>query len=126
MSIFQRSLPGVGEVELAQSDVDSARRRLMATVEQIQSRLAPASLVSEALDQMKARSTSLANEAREIVRERPATVAAAAAGVGLLLAAKPIVRLFRRRKPVLHETPAAERRSSHSRRSVKPVSKDRP
>jgi ElaB/YqjD/DUF883 family membrane-anchored ribosome-binding protein len=112
MSLLGRLFSDVSDVQLAQTEVDSARGRLMATVEQIQARLAPTNLVEEALEQVKARSADLAQNAGKVVRERPATVAATAAGIGLLLAHKPLARLagglFGRAK----ETPAPEHRSA--------------
>lgn len=122
MSVLKRLFSNVRDVDVAQSEVDSARGRLMATIEQIQQRVAPSSLMDEAIDQVKTRSAELAQSAGQAVRERPATVAAAAAGIGLLLAAKPLSKLFSRRPAVADATPAPKRRSSRTRKSPKPAS----
>jgi hypothetical protein len=90
-------------------------------MEQIQQRVAPANLMEEAIDQVKTRSAELAQNAGQVVRDRPATVAATAAGIGLLLAAKPLSKLFRRRAAPIDATPAPKRRSPRTRKSPKPA-----
>jgi ElaB/YqjD/DUF883 family membrane-anchored ribosome-binding protein len=122
MSVLRRLFADISDVDVAQSEVDSARGRLMATVEQIQQRIAPSTLMDEALEQVKTRSSELAQSAGKVVRDRPATVAATAAGIGLLLAAKPLSRLFGRTKPDADATPAPKRRSPRTRKSPKPAS----
>ena len=120
--VFKRLFSDISDVDLAQSEVDSARGRLMATIEQIQQRIAPSNLMEEAFEQVKTRSADLAQSAGQVVRERPATVAATAAGIGLLLAAKPLAKLFGRRKAEADETPAPKRRSPRIRKSPQPAS----
>ena len=125
MSVLKRLFSNINDVDVAQSRVDSARGRLMATIEQIQQRVAPSTLMDEAIEQVKTRSTELAQSAGKVVRERPATVAATAAGIGLLLAAKPLSRLFGGRgapDDTPDETPAPKRRSSRTAKSLKPAS----
>jgi ElaB/YqjD/DUF883 family membrane-anchored ribosome-binding protein len=122
MSVLRRLFADISDVDVAQSEVDSARGRLMATVEQIQQRVAPSTLMDEAIEQVKTRSAEFAQSAGQAVRERPATVAATAAGIGLLLAAKPLSRLFGKRNAEPDETPAPKRRSPRTRKSPKPAS----
>lgn len=122
MSVLKRLFSNISDVDVAQSEVDGARGRLMATIEQIQQRIAPSSLMDEAIEQMKTRSSELAQSAGQVVRERPATVAATAAGLGLLLAAGPLAKLFGRRKAEANETPASKRRSPRNRKSPKTAS----
>ena len=122
MSVFGRLFSNIDEVDVAQSQVDAARGRLMATIEEIQQRIAPSTLMDEAIEQVKTRSADLANSAGQVVRERPATVAATVAGLGLLVAAKPLSRLFGARKAEPDETPAPKRRSPRTRKSPKPAS----
>lgn len=122
MSLIKRLFSNVSDVDLAQSEVDSARGRLMATIEQVQQKIAPSTLVDEALEQVKTRSTDLARSTGQLVRERPATVAAAAAGIGLLLAAKPLSRLFAGRKPAAEEPAPPKPRSPRKRKTPKPAS----
>lgn len=87
---------GIDKLDEAENDVLRARARLMETLDEIQSRVAPSQLFDDALSGVKARSADLAESAGEVVRDRPATVAASAAGVALLLARKPIARIARR------------------------------
>lgn len=122
MSLIKRLFSNVEDVDLAQSEVDSARGRLMATIEQIQQRIAPSTLMDEALEQVKTRSADLARSTGELVRERPATVAATAAGIGLLLAAKPLSKLFAGRKAKAKEPSAPKPRSPRTRKSRKTAS----
>lgn len=122
MSVLKRLFSNINDVEVAQSQVDAARGRLMATVEEIQQRIAPSTLMDEAIEQVKTRSAEFAQSAGQAVRDRPATVAATVAGLGLLVAAKPLSRLFGKRKAETHETPAPKRRSPRSRKSPKPAS----
>ncbi|PXA87068.1 hypothetical protein DMC47_33140 [Nostoc sp. 3335mG] len=121
-SVIKRLFSNINDVDVAQSQVDSARGRLMATIEQIQQRIAPSTLMDEAIEQVKTRSTELAHSAGKVVRDRPATVAATAAGLGLLLAARPLSKLFGRSRPEPDATPAPKRRSPRTRKSPKPAS----
>jgi ElaB/YqjD/DUF883 family membrane-anchored ribosome-binding protein len=122
MSVLKRLFSNVNDVEVAQSQVDAARGRLMATIEEIQQRIAPSTLMDEAIEQVKTRSAEFAQSAGQVVRDRPATVAATVAGLGLLVAAKPLSRLFGKRKAEPDETQAPKRRSPRSRKSPKPAS----
>ena len=96
MSARPRLFAGIDKLDEAENDVALARLRLSETVDEIQSRLAPSQLLDGALDGIKTRSIDLAETASDVVRDRPGTVAAGAAGVVLLLARKPIARLARR------------------------------
>ena len=122
MSVLKRLFSNINDVEVAQSQVDAARGRLMATVEEIQQRIAPSTLMDEAIEQVKTRSAEFAQSAGQAVRDRPATVAATVAGLGLLVAARPLSRLFGKREAEQDETPAPKRRSPRSRKSPKPAS----
>ncbi|WP_454883922.1 hypothetical protein [Sphingomonas oryzagri] len=120
-SVLKRLFSDISDVDVAQSQVDAARGRLMATIGQIQQSIAPSTLMDEALEQVKTRSADLARSAGEVVRERPATVAATAAGIGLLLAAKPLSKLFAGRKKA-EEPSAPKSRSPRTRKPRKPAS----
>ncbi len=98
-------------VEAAQAQVDAARLRLSATVEEIQLRINPRTLLDEAITEVRTRSSDLAQTAADTVREQPAVVAAGAASVGLVLFRKPLGRLFRKITGRTKETPAPARRS---------------
>jgi ElaB/YqjD/DUF883 family membrane-anchored ribosome-binding protein len=120
MSLLQRLFSNISDVDVAQSEVDGARGKLMATIEHIQERLAPHTLMDEAVDQVKARSAALAQNAGDVVRERPVTVAATIAGLILLLAHKPLAKLLARIFGRAKETPAPQRRSSPNRPPAHP------
>ncbi|HEY0271365.1 MAG TPA: hypothetical protein VGC10_10300 [Sphingomonas sp.] len=74
-----------------------ARERLLATTREIQDRLAPATLLDDAVGDVRRRSVRLAHITGDTIRERPAVFGAAAlAGVVLLVAHRPLLRLGRR------------------------------
>jgi hypothetical protein len=87
---------GIDKLDEAENDVMLARARLLETVDEIQARVAPAQLLDDALNGVKARSADIVETAGGVVRDRPGTVAASAAGVALLFARRPIARLARR------------------------------
>jgi ElaB/YqjD/DUF883 family membrane-anchored ribosome-binding protein len=120
-SVLKRLFSNINDVDVAQSQVDAARGRLMATIEQIQQKIAPSTLMDEALEQVKTRSAEFARSTSQVVRERPATVAATAAGIGLLLAAKPLSKLFAGRKTAEEPSPPKPR-SPRTRKPRKPAS----
>jgi hypothetical protein len=95
---------------------------LTATIEEIHLRIRPGNLMDEALTQVRTRTADLAGSAGQVVRERPATVAAGVAGIGLLLAGKPLVRLAGGLFHKSNETPAPKRRSPRKRKIAQPVS----
>lgn len=96
MTARRRLFAGIDKLDEAETDVAAARARLSVTVEDIQARLAPSQLLDDAVIVIKTRSTDLAESVSEVVRDRPGTVAASAAGVALLLARRPIARLVGR------------------------------
>jgi ElaB/YqjD/DUF883 family membrane-anchored ribosome-binding protein len=122
MSLIQRLFSDASDVDAAQANVDAARGRLTATIEEIHLRISPSNLMDEALTQVRTRTADLAESAGQVVRERPATVAAGVAGIGLLLAGKPLARLASRLLDKSHETPAPKRRSPRKRKTAQPAS----
>jgi hypothetical protein len=93
MSGFRSLVAGIEDLDDARSDARTARARLMGTVEEIQARMAPSQLLDEALSTARARSADMVQSASRAAQERPAIVAAAVAGVAMLLARKPLARL---------------------------------
>lgn len=96
MKGFRRLVADIEDLDAAQADARAARSRLIATVEAIQARAAPARLLDDAIATVRTRSTELAHSAGDAVRKRPGTAAAVAAGIGLLLTAGPLARLTQR------------------------------
>lgn len=83
-------------LERAQAAAAAARAQLLATAQEIQSRLEPNNLLDEAVANVRDHSARIARTAGETVRERPALFGAAAAAGGLLLVRRPLLRLGRR------------------------------
>lgn len=79
-------------VVAARARAVAARSRLTSTVAQAKARLSPAALAESAIDDVKAKAIDgLATAAKH-----PGKLAAIAGVIGLVLARKPIFRLFRR------------------------------
>ena len=72
--------------------IEVARRRgeLLETVHELQLRLAPRTLASEAWQKAKNKGADLAEDAVDAVKARPAAVGGVAAALGLFLAREPI------------------------------------
>lgn len=122
MSLLQRLFSNVSNVEAAQAEVDAARGRLVATVEEIHLRISPRNLMDQAMAQVRTRSTGIAQSAGNIVRERPGIVVVGAAAIALLLASRPLARIG---SAYLHrpkETPVPKRRSPRRRKPAQPAS----
>jgi len=72
--------------------IEVARRRgeLLDTVHELQARLAPKTLASEAWEKAKNKGADLAEDAVDAVKARPVAVSGVAAALGLFLARAPI------------------------------------
>jgi hypothetical protein len=78
------------ELTRARLEASIARRRLAGTLAELQDRLKPGTLASNAWEGVKERSGDIAEDAVEAVKARPVPVAAALAAFGLFLARAPI------------------------------------
>jgi Protein of unknown function (DUF3618) len=78
------------ELRLAKQEAERARRRLAATAAELQERLKPGTLASNAWAGVKDKSGELADDAVEAVKARPVPVAAALAAFTLFLARAPL------------------------------------
>lgn len=80
-----------------------ARKRLMTTVGALQYRLRPATIASHAREGVKEKGRELAEDAIQVVKDRPVAVSGVAAGIALFLARGPILsaisNLWNRREP---------------------------
>ncbi len=74
----------------AKRKAERARRRLAATLAELQQRLRPAALASNAWEGVKDKSGELADDAVQAVKDRPVAVSAALAAFALFLARAPI------------------------------------
>lgn len=72
----------------------SAKVQLDTSLRHAKSRLNPRSLAADAVDNAADRAMDAAQSGVQIARERPAVAAAAVGAIGLLLARRPILRLF--------------------------------
>jgi hypothetical protein len=86
------------EIPQARRDAELARARLSTTLGELQTRLKPQTLASNAWDGVKDKGGELADDAVEAVKARPVAAGAAVGAVLLFLARSPIksaaMRLF--------------------------------
>jgi hypothetical protein len=78
------------DLALAKREADKARARLAGTLAELQERLKPATLASNAWEGVKDKSGELADDAVQAVKGRPVAVSAALAAFTLFLARAPI------------------------------------
>jgi hypothetical protein len=78
------------ELRLAKQEAERARRRLAATAAELQQRLKPGTIASNAWAGVKDKSGEIADDAVEAVKARPVPVAAALTVFTLFLARAPI------------------------------------
>ena len=83
-------------VAAAEARSVAARARLSETFSALQARLSPKALASEAATNIVQAGKSLATDGVETARNNPATAIGGAAAVAVLLARRPIGRLFHR------------------------------
>ena len=78
------------ELRLAKQEAELARRRLAATAAELQQRLKPGTIASNAWAGVKDKSGEIADDAVEAVKARPVPVAAALTAFTLFLARAPL------------------------------------
>lgn len=78
------------DLRLAKQEAELARRRLAATAAELQQRLKPGALASNAWAGVKDKSGEIADDAVEAVKARPVPVAAALTAFTLFLARAPL------------------------------------
>lgn len=79
-----------GELTMAKQEAERARRRLAATAAELQQRLKPGTIASNAWAGVKDKSGEIADDAVEAVKARPVPVAAALTAFTLFLARAPL------------------------------------
>jgi Protein of unknown function (DUF3618) len=79
-----------GELTMAKQEAERARRRLASTAAELQQRLKPGTIASNAWAGVKDKSGEIADDAVEAVKARPVPVAAALTVFTLFLARAPI------------------------------------
>jgi len=80
----------VAEISIAKQEAERARRRLAATAAELQQRLKPGTLASNAWEGVKDKSGEMADGAVEAVKSRPVPVAAVLTAFTLFLARAPL------------------------------------
>ena len=78
------------KVVAAQIEVERTRAALMETVREVQQRLQPRTLASEAWEKAKVKGADLAEDAVDAVRSRPVAVGGIVAALTMFLAREPI------------------------------------
>lgn len=78
-------------LERAQREAEMARARLASTLAALQERLRPSALANQAWTEVRDKSSELADEAVEAVKQRPLAASGLIAGVILYLARQPLM-----------------------------------
>lgn len=78
------------ELKRAKYEAEQARRKLAATVAELQQRLRPGTLATQAWEGVKDKGSEIADDAVQAVKGRPVAVSAALAAFTLFLARAPI------------------------------------
>ena len=104
-------------VALAEAEAGAARARMNATLATLQARIAPKALAQEAAQGLLDKGQAVADTGMAVARRNPIAVAGAIAAAGLLLARKPIARLFTRGDDAT--SPAADSLTIPKPRAVK-------
>jgi hypothetical protein len=83
------------EVALAEVRAQVAKQRLFATIGDVQDRLSPRTLAQDAIDGLKEGTAFVGMIGVEAARRRPGIAVTATGLIALLLARKPLAKLFR-------------------------------
>ena len=83
-------MTGTPKILAAKADAEQAQARFMATLHELQHRVAPGTLASNAWSGAKNKGADLAEDAVDAVRRRPLTATGVAAAVAVFLAREPL------------------------------------
>lgn len=83
-------------IERAKIEAEQARKQLANTMGTMQYRLRPGNLMSDAWDGVRDKSSALADDAVQAVKDRPAAASGVVAAIALFLAREPIYRAVSR------------------------------
>ena len=81
------------EILAARADAEVAQARLVATLHELQQRIAPRTLARDAWEGTKAKGADLAEDAVDAVRRRPVAAGGIVAALALFLAREPLIDL---------------------------------
>lgn len=81
------------EIVAARAEAEQAQARLVATLHELQQRIAPKALARDAWDGAKSKGADLAEDAVDAVRRRPVAAGGIVAALALFLAREPLMDL---------------------------------
>jgi len=81
------------EILAARADAEQAQARVVATLQELQQRIAPRTLARDAWDGAKNKGADLAEDAVDAVRRRPVAAGGIVAALALFLAREPLMDL---------------------------------
>lgn len=81
------------KVLAARADAEQAQARFINTLQELQLRVAPRTLVREAWDGARSKGADIAEDAVDAVRKRPVAASGVVAAVALFLAREPLIDL---------------------------------
>ena len=81
------------EIAVARAEADQAQARFVATLHELQQRIAPKTLARDAWDGAKSKGADLAEDAVDAVRRRPVAAGGVVAALALFLAREPLMGL---------------------------------
>lgn len=81
------------EILAARADAQAAQARLVATLHELQQRIAPRTLARDAWEGTKSKGADLAEDAVDAVRRRPVAAGGIVAALALFLAREPLIDL---------------------------------
>lgn len=109
-------------VTAARIAVERRRGELLDTVHQLQARLAPRTLASDAWAKAKDKGADLAEDAVDAVKARPVAVGSVAAVIAMFLAREPIKDAAGKIYDAMTSKRATKQRAPALKRAVKPAS----
>ena len=81
------------EIAAARAEADQAQARFVATLHELQQRIAPKTLARDAWDGAKSKGADLAEDAVDAVKRRPVAAGGVVAALAVLLAPEPLMDL---------------------------------
>lgn len=106
------------QVREARLEAEQARFRVTSLVQELQQRLAPKTLASNAWQEAKSKGADIAEDAVDAVRKRPIAATGAVAAIAMFLAREPLMDLAGRLLNGKPDKPANKRKSKDKRESL--------
>ncbi len=88
--------PGAAQLERAKVEAELAKKKLSSTMGELQTRLKPGNLASEAWSGVRDKGEDLADNTMQTVKERPAAASGIAAAILIFLAREPLWRALKK------------------------------